>query len=73
MFIKNIKVFLANLKDWRTTLGITQEEAGKVIGVTKSGYAKKEAGTRPISYNEAYELIMFFNDKDLQQEAEKNA
>lgn len=39
---------LAGLKARRTAAGVTQEAAGRWIGVTKQGFAKLEAGTSPL-------------------------
>lgn len=53
MASKKYENFITNVKRRRQELKLTQKEAGKIIGVTASAYARKERGERPFFTVEA--------------------
>lgn len=44
------------LKEWRNHQGLTQEEAGKVMGWPQSTYQRIEAGTTPANRDQLLEI-----------------
>lgn len=49
------------IRNFRETLGMKQEEFAKIINVSKVNYSKKENGKVKFSLNEAYAFSAHFN------------
>lgn len=54
---------LTKLKNLRIKNELTQEQMGKIIGITKVGYWKIEQGETPLSYDRAIKLAAVFHLK----------
>lgn len=52
------------LRQLRMSAGVTQEEAGKVLGITKQAYGRKENGFREVTLTEAAKLAELFGVND---------
>jgi DNA-binding XRE family transcriptional regulator len=49
------------LRVFRTYHGVTQEEVGKVLGITKTSYCLKENGTYKITLDDMLKLAEKYN------------
>jgi transcriptional regulator with XRE-family HTH domain len=54
--VRNLVRPLGGLRRIRKEKGITQEDMGKWLGVTKSHYGKFELGGTPLTYHEALKI-----------------
>ncbi len=46
-----------DLKDWRASLGITQDQAAFLLGLTRAGYQHRERGPTPLTIETRYATL----------------
>ena len=63
---------LTGLRSRRVELGVSQEEAGKLLGINKSHYGKFELGHNRLSYEQARTLAkaLSLNMEDFREEVD---
>ncbi len=60
-----LEIFVFDLKMWRRTNVLTQEEAGEVLGITRKAYNKMERGKTKTSKRTEMACLFYAKNKKL--------